>query len=455
MNMDKIKKVHLVGIGGIGISALARFFLSHGVAVSGSDAKWSESLDKLFNIGIRVYTEHDFKFVPEDADIIVRSTAVGDDNPEIRAAKEAGIPTVNYPEALGMIMRSYCGIAVSGTNGKTTTTALLGHIFEQAGLDPTVIVGGSINSWSGNFRHGAGEFFIVEGCEYQRNMLSLNPKMIILTNIEADHLDYYKDISDIKTAFCDYVKKLPEDGALVYNKDDKNIKDILKCARSRKVSFSIKEDADICAKNIRAGGGAQTFSVFWKGRNVGEVRTSLPGEFNISNILGALACALQNEISADVAIEAVEKFQGVKRRFEYVKSIGGAKAVSDYAHHPSAVAGTLSAARSLYPDGKILAVFQPHQRDRTIKLFDEFTEAFCDADEIILSEIYEVLGRNDATAEISSKDIAQAIKDKYKKTVFYGKDIRETSRHVKSRAADFDIVVIMGAGDIDQIFKDI
>jgi len=453
MFVNTINKAHFVGVGGSGMSALAALFAARNIAVSGSDTVEFDAASRLRASGITVSIGHIREHVANDLDLLVYSSAVPEDNIERVAARKQKIKELSYTQALGMVMRDYpWAIAVSGTNGKTTTTSLLGVILAETGMDPTVIVGGSVSAFGGNFRAGGDETFVVEGCEYQRNMLSLVPNMIVLTNIEEDHLDYYHDIDDIIDAFTEYVGRLTKEGVLVYNADDGNVAAISHKSAASVVSYGIVTDADFVAKNISMSGETQTFSLVWRGNDLGTFRTPLPGRFNIYNILAASAVALYLGVDADALRRAVALFTGAGRRFERHIRTDGKIIISDYAHHPTALAGTIEAAESIYPGKRFLVVFQPHQKDRTIKLFDEFVTAIAGKNETILAEIYEVAGRNGAEKEISSRDLVVAVKKRNsKQPISYTTNIKEAATMITDKLDDFDVVLIMGAGDIYQV----
>lgn len=451
-----MKKIHCIGIGGIGVSALARFFLSRGMQVSGSDGKDGAWRKPLEDEGVRIFIGHDAKNVPLDCDLVIYSSAVPEHNPERKEALRRGIPQKTYAEGLGEAMKEYeTRIAVSGTHGKTTTTALLGLLFEGAKKDPMVIVGGKVPSWKSNFRNGQGSIAIAEACEHERAFDSLSPTVAIVNNIEADHLDYYRGISDIENAFGDFVARLPKDGLLIYNADDERVRKIALRALCRKIFFGVKNDADVVAKNRTIETGGQSFDVWKKGALLGRLTLHVPGIFNISNALAALSCAIEHGVSFSEAKKTLESFYGTWRRFEKTGEICGKPVISDYAHHPTAVRETIRAAKEFFPGKKILAVFQPHQRDRTLKLFDDFTSAFDEADGVILSEIYDVAGRNEAEKEISSKELVSAIqKRNEKQEVGYARDLNETKKMIQKKINDFDVVLIMGAGDIDSVARE-
>jgi len=452
MEIKDIKKIHFIGIGGIGVSALAAYFLKKGKQVSGSDVEISPIIQDLKYQGAEIFDSHDKANISRDLDLVVYSEAVPEDNPELLAAKNYNITLKSFAEALGELMKSYYGIAVSGTNGKTTTTAILGLILESADLDPTVILGGKVNLWDSNLRFGESNYFVAEGCEYRRNMLHLSPQMIILTNIEEDHLDYYKNIDDIKDAFTSYVKKLPAKGVLIFNVDDLQSQEIVNQTQAEKISYGLENEADLVAVGLSQQPGQQTFNLVWQGKNLGQFEIAVPGKFNIYNALAASAAAFKLDVRPEVIKEVLRDFKGSWRRFEKVGEIEGKIIISDYAHHPTAVKATIKAAKEFYPDKKILTVFQPHQQDRTSKLFDSFVKSFQEADEIILAEIYQVTGREEIKNLISSKDLAKAVKKiKNHPPISYTADNQQTEEMIHARLNDFDVILIMGAGDIYKI----
>ncbi len=453
------KNVHCIGLGGIGVSAVARFFVSKGAKVSGSDRADFDQAKELKSRGIKVFTKHDAKNLPAQTEAVVYSSAVPEDNPEFVLAKQKGLPMFEYAEALGEIMKGKYGIGVSGTNGKTSTTAMLGKILEADKKDPMVIVGGKVPGWDANLRLPVSprtalgkELFVAEACEYRRHFLKLSPKVIVLTNIEAEHLDYFRDIEDVKDAFSEYVGRLPKDGFLICNADDKNVSEVSKNTKAKKVSCSLKKKtADAFATNIRYEKGNQVFRVFWKGKDLGDFRIGVPGIFNVMNALEAIAAALALRGKPESAKAALAKFHGTWRRFERVGKSGKTVVISDYAHHPAGVGATIQAAKELYPGKKILFVFQPHQKDRTLKLLNEFAEVLKKADDLVLSEIYEVAGRNETAKKVSSLDLVSEILKLRDINIAYGASLKETEKILRKMLPYYRAVVIMGAGDIYQI----
>ena len=420
--MLNYKKIYFVGIGGIGVSALAKLFLVYGKQIAGSDKYSSEITDDLQKKGIKVYIGHEDTNLDSDTDLVIYSAAVGPEIPERKKATELGIKQLSYPKALGLITKSKDTIAISGTHGKSTTTAMLGLILTEAGLDPTVIVGSKVKhpTFDENVRIGRGKYFVVEACEWRAHMLNLKPKIIVLTNIESDHLDYYKTFKNLKNAFKEYVGRLPKNGLLIFNADDKNCIETAKSARCKTVGYSIKSGLD--------------FSL------------QIPGRFNIYNALAASTCALRLGIKPEIIRKTLANFKGIWRRFEKIGEYKGALIFSDYAHHPTAVKETLRAAKEKYPQRRLVVVYQPHHFDRTKRLFREFTKAFDLADLVILNEIYDVPGRESAK-KISSRDLVGELKKRKIKAVF-ARDLKETKEFLLKNIRRGDLVLIMGAGDI-------
>lgn len=467
-------RVHLIGIGGIGVSALARLFLHLGSTVSGSDVRRSEITDELGELGVVISVGHAAENIPADVELVVYSPAVPADNPERVEATRRGIPQKSYPEMLGELMVGTRGIAVSGTNGKTTTTALLGHILVEAGLDPTVIVGSKVKNFGGsNLRAGRGPskelgagYFVVEGCEYRRHFLNFRPKMIVLTNIEPDHLDYFNDFDDIKAAFREYVALLPPDGTLVYNTDDPTCREIASTCRARATAYG-HCNASLHSSGVgtwlkgRGGGeGGQVLRIAFgnSAANLANVSLYLPGEIYAMNALAAIAAAHALGISAGEIARAVASFRGTWRRFEVVCPVGKPEqgalldaarsriVISDYAHHPTAVRETIKAAREFFPGRRMLVVFQPHQRNRTKNLLDGFVESLALADQVIVCEIFDVSGREEDIA-ISSREIATRLQ-RTGRPAQYAADLLEAERLIRDELNSVDAVLLMGAGDI-------
>ena len=404
-------KIYLIGIGGIGVSALAQYYLSKSHEVSGSDLVASEITDFLKKGGIKVKIGQAGKNIEKDVDLVVYSPAVKKDNPEYKKAKRLGIKMQSYPEALGEMTKEYYTIAVAGAHGKSTTTAMTALILIKAGLDPTVIVGTKVREFgNSNFRAGKSKLLVIEACEYDSSFLHYSPKVIVVTNIDKEHLDYFKTFSNVKKAFRNFIAKLPADGFLVQNVKGKQ-KDIQKLKKILKV----------------------------------------PGMHNVSNALAALEVARVLDIPDSISFSALSEFKGTWRRFEIKKGKAGEKkitVVSDYGHHPNEISATLKAAREEYPNKRIWCVFQPHQYQRTHYLFDDFVKVFRSApvDNIIITDIYDVAGREEKgiSKRTSSKKLVENV-DKKNASFLLLCDIAE---FVKKNIQSGDVLIIMGAGDI-------
>ncbi len=415
MNLEKIKKVHIIGIGGIGVSAVAKMMLKLGKKVSGSDINFSEIIQDLKNRGVLIYSKHKKENLSFDTDLVIYSSAVLKNNPELLKAKKlqaTSLPRkipkeflrgykliLSYFEFLGELSKEKFTVAISGTNGKSTTTSMLGLILEKAKFDPLVIVGSKVNqpTWEENFRMGNGNYFVVEACEYQANMLNLDPSLIVLTNIEEDHLDYYKDINDIRNTFQKYIEKLPPIGILIANIDDKNIQIVLKKIKKPKfeiITFGQNKKADFQIKNIIKKPGLVKF-IIEHNKIEEEFTLQVPGLFNIYNATAAIIAAVEMNAPLNVIKNVLKNFKGIWRRFEKIGEKNNAIIISDYAHTPTAIQGTIQAAKDFYPNRRIVVAFQPHHRDRTKKLFNDFVKSFDQADLLILFEIFDVEGRED------------------------------------------------------------
>lgn len=463
MDLNSIKKIYAIGIGGIGVSALAKYFALRGVEVSGSDSHDSEIVHEVAGVGIKIFLGHRAENVPRRADFVFYSDAVSEDNPERVAARELGILEISYAQLLGELSKIKKTIAISGTNGKSTTTAIVGLILARAGWDPTVIVGSKVPGFKyGNLRLGKSDWLVVEADEYRAHLLELAPSHAIITNIEEDHLDYYRDLAHIKETFSQFVNKVGKEGNLIINADDSASAEI---EAAQKVTFGVNSPADYTAKNISISAGEQSFDV-WRNfcgpENMGRIVLAVPGRFNSMNALSAMALCLSLGIGFETIQAALADFKGIWRRFERVGIlpgdwIGGNAPiiVSDYAHHPTAVAGTLQATREFYSRRRLVLVFQPHQHNRTKKLFDQFVQSFAGADVLILPEIYDVPGREESEDQnVSSKDLLATVKEKgLAPDTRYGGNLEETEAIVRSIAQAGDVILIMGAGDIDKVAR--
>ncbi len=448
--------VHCIGIGGIGVSAIAKWFLSKGAAVSGSDLNESIITKELASRGVSITIgPHSADHIPSETDFIVYSPAAEQDNPELRAAHAKNIPVYSYPEVLGMLMEGTYGIAISGTHGKSTTTSIIGLILTEAGMDPTVVVGSRVHLFDGNIRIGNSQYFIAEACEWKAHMMHVHPRGAVLTNIDADHLDYYQSIDKIAEAFREFFCKVPENGFAVLPAGSPYTDSLRACVSAPVYTFGLEKESDFYAHSINVAHERQEFRIRYRGEDLGFFFLRIPGTFNIENALAACAVAHHLNIPVSIIRKVFETFPGIWRRFERVGEYKGALVLSDYAHHPTAVSKTIRAAREFFPERRIVAVFQPHHRHRTRVLFNLFVTAFDEADEIIINEIYDVAGReNEEDKSISSELLAEHIRRRGKRVIF-SPDLSQTKQLISECARPGDALLIMGAGDIDSVSRDI
>jgi UDP-N-acetylmuramate--alanine ligase len=447
MNIESIRTVYFSGIGGIGMSALAQLMVEEGKNVLGSDIAKSQVTQKLELHGIHVEYEQDGTAIPEKTSLFVYSDAIPADHPERVAATKAGIPQLSYFEAVGEYMQLFdYSIAISGTHGKTTTTAMVANVLINAGFDPTVIVGSVMKELKSNARAGSKKMIVVEACEHNEHMLKLKPDMIVLTNIEADHLDYYRDLDHITSVFQKYVNHLPTDGVLIKNADDSECREL--GYDGTVVSYGIDQKADMMATNIHASKKQQYFTA---GKT--EFALKIPGRFNVYNALSAVVVGRHLNIDEEVIKKSLHAFTGVWRRFEVIGEYKDATIISDYAHHPTAIHSTIKGAREFYPDRRIVVVFQPHQRSRTQNLFNDFVDSVSEADYAVIQEIYDVAGREEGV-DVSSQQIVHALSEKGKYAVFTD-EVAATRKALDEAIEKNDVVLVMGAGSIYKLAEEL
>lgn len=447
INLSDYNQIHCIGIGGIGLSAIAEILLSRGYKVTGSDMRESDITAKLEADGGTIYLGHKADNI-NGADLVVYSAAVGADNPEMARAKELGIPTASRAELLGLLMSEYDNsIAVSGTHGKTTTTSMVSLILKNAQLDPTILVGGNLPEIGGNVKVGRSQNFVTEACEYMDSFLSLRPKYEIILNIDSDHLDYFKDIDHIARSFDRFASLVPEGGTIIAYDANPFVKSVVE-GRSNVVTYGLTEGCDYYASEVAFNAdGMPKYKVNHAGGVLCEVQLSVPGEHNILNSLAAFACCHIMGVDAGLIAETLECFKGTQRRFDILGTTkNGVKIIDDYAHHPTEIKATLSAVKNVKYNN-MWCLFQPHTYTRTLALFDEFVEAFGDADKLVLAEIYAAREKN--IHKISSKELADKIKAKYPgKEVYFFETLDEIVDFVDENAEQDDLVLTMGAGDI-------
>ncbi|WP_238883674.1 UDP-N-acetylmuramate--L-alanine ligase [Clostridium sp. YIM B02551] len=444
---DKHMKVYFIGIGGISMSGLAAVLLNGGYRVSGSDAKNSKIIDSLKAKGAEIYIGHKRENIG-DADLVVYTAAIPKDNPELLEAKERGLALMDRAEFLGHIMQGHkYNVAIAGTHGKTTTTSMVSHIALEGNLDPTILVGGELDIINGNYKVGNSEYFITEACEYKASFLSFYPYIGIILNIDADHLDYYRDINHIQETFEKFVKLIPQDGYLIGNHDDPRVVKAMETASCNVISYGI-DGGIVTAKNIVFNEkGCATFDVYKHEDKLFTISLNVPGKHNVLNALSAVAVGLIFNLSSDAITQGLTSFGGAHKRFEYKGVKDGVTVIDDYAHHPVEIKATLSTSKNI-KHNNLFCVFQPHTYTRTKTLFKEFTEAFNDVDELILMDIY--AAREKDPGDINSKMLGDALRSKGIKCINVSSH-KEACDYVKGKIKDGDILLTVGAGDVVQV----
>lgn len=450
MELKNMKHVHCIGIGGIGLSAIADILVARGYKVTGSDMNKSEITAGLEKDGVKVFYSHDADNV-EDADIVVYSAAISKENPELVKATKDGIICMSRAKMLGELMKNHdISIAVSGTHGKTTVTSMVSLILRAAGKDPTILVGGNLEELGGNVSVGNSQYFITEACEYVDSFLELSPKVEIIMNIDSDHLDYFKDIDHIVRSFNRFADLLPEDGLLFAYNSNPFVEQVID-GRNNVVTFGIGENSDYYAKDIEFDDkGNSGFSVMHDGEEICRLKLSVPGEHNILNALAAVACAHTLGVEQSVICETLNNFLGTQRRFDILgETANGIKIVDDYAHHPTEIKATLSAAKNMNFN-RMWCIFQPHTYTRTLALFEDFADAFADADVVVMAEIYAAREKN--IYGLSSEKLVEEIRKHHPdKEVYFFPTFEEIEDFVRKGVSANDLILTMGAGDIYKI----
>lgn len=444
----KDRHVHLIGIGGIGVSGLAEMMLSRGYTVSGSDMKASIITQRLEQKGARIFVGHASEQVA-GADLVVYTAAVREDNPELVQARISGIPSVNRAEMLGMLMQEYDrSLAIAGTHGKTTTTSMLSVILEKGGYDPTMLIGGDIREIQGNAKAGKTPYLVAEACEYKDSFLSFRPYGAIILNIEEDHLDYFRDLEHIIESFSRFTAQITEGGFMLYNNDDPNCRRLLEKTTVETFSFGLSADSDCTATNIFFNdAGCATFVLIFRGKPMGTVSLIVPGLHNVYNALAAIAAALHCEVAFSAIQESLGTFEGARRRFEHRGLFKGATVVDDYAHHPTEIRATLAAVAQT-SHKKVWCIFQPHTYTRTAELMDEFAMCFTGADQVIITRIY--AARETDTLGVHGKDLVEKIIASGKDAIYLD-TFPEIVNYLSSNVSEDDLILTVGAGNIDEV----
>jgi UDP-N-acetylmuramate--alanine ligase len=443
---SSIKKLHFVGIGGIGMSGIAEILIDEGFTVTGSDKATSDNTERLAALGARVYVGHDSKNLEQDVDALVYSSAVMPENPEIVEAQKRKIPVIRRAEMLAEVMRLKYGIGIAGTHGKTTTTSMASLVLIEGGVDPTVIVGGRLHGLAGsNARLGQGQFIVVEADEFDRSFLSITPTIAVLTTLETDHLDCYRDLEDIKGAFIQFANKVPFYGFVILCLDEPALQDIMPRIRKKIITYGLNGQADLQAVEITHRQNTSKFLVLRDGKELGEILLQIPGRHNVQNALAAIAVGLELKVPFEKVKAGIEKFTGVFRRWEVKAEVDGITVVDDYAHHPTEIKATLSGAK-LGWRRRVICVFQPHLYSRTRDFYDEFGRSFFDADVLVVTDVYPA--REEPIQGVSGELIAHAAKEFGHKQVHYIPDKKNVPGFLMGAKQQGDIIITMGAGDI-------
>lgn len=452
-NLKQYKHIHLIGIGGVSMSAIAEVLHSWGIFVTGSDCTKSKITDRLSNHGIYISIGHDTSFV-EKSDFVIYSAAIKQDDPELICAKTNNIPIVERADFVGFLTRIYDNtVGISGTHGKTTTTSMISLCFLEANLDPSIQVGAMLNDINGNYRVGNSDFFILEACEYVESFLKFSPQSAVVTNIDNDHLDYFKTFDNIKAAFEKYVNLLPRDGYLVTNGDDPDCLELRKHSQATFITFGIRnEKANFVARNIVYDkNGFPKFDVYKNNSYFSEIKLSVPGLHNVYNALACIAMCTAYGISRQILKTVLGKFTGANRRFEYLGNYSDIDVYDDYAHHPSEILATAKAMKNK-TFRQSWVIFQPHTYSRTKELLSDFAEALLEFDNIIVTDIYAAREQN--TYDVTSKDLVRKISE-LGKSATYISDFDDIAHYVKQHACPHDLILTMGAGTISEVGKKI
>jgi UDP-N-acetylmuramate--alanine ligase len=447
----KIQHIHFVGIGGIGMSGIAEVLLNLGYTISGSDLKETEVTRRLQILGCEISYGHRKENVKE-ADVVVVSSAVRPDNPEVRVAEERLIPVIPRAEMLAELMRMKVGIAIAGTHGKTTTTSLIATVLAAGGLDPTVVIGGRLNSIGSNAKLGQGEFLVAEADESDGSFVKLMPTIAVVTNIDPEHLDYYSGIDQIREAFLNFINQIPFFGLAVLCLDHPNVQSLLPRLKKRFVTYGLTTQADFQAKEISFDGLYTTFDVLQRQRELGRLKLRMPGLHNVYNALATVATAFELDIPFQVIQETLSEFSGIQRRFQIKGEKKGVLVVDDYGHHPVEIMATLKAARTGWKR-RIVAVFQPHRYTRTQALFQDFLTAFYDANVLLLTEIYPA--GEDRIEGVEAKALYEGMREHGHKDVAFIADKKEIVDHLLQIVTPGDLVITLGAGDIWQVSEEL
>jgi UDP-N-acetylmuramate--alanine ligase len=452
MFRGRVRQIHFVGVGGIGMSGIAEILRSLDFDVSGSDLKESEVTHRLVSMGVSVFIGHRASNIA-GADVVVVSSAVRNDNPEVVQAREQSTPVIARAEMLAELMRLKQAVAIAGSHGKTTTTSLVSVILRAAGLDPTVVVGGKVNSLGSNARLGQGDFLVAEADESDGSFLRLYPTIAVVTNIDPEHLDHYGTHENLKDAFVSFVERVPFYGLAILCIDHPHVQSILPRIARRHVTYGLSPQADYRAEDVSFEGLSTRFTAYRRGEPLGEFAVKMPGIHNVQNALSAIAVADELSVPLDVMRTSLASFSGVQRRFTIVADVGGMIFVDDYGHHPAEIEATLEAATKAYPHRRIVVAFQPHRYTRTAALKSEFTKAFHRANVVVITEIY--AAGEDPIDGVSGANLAHEIRAHGHRDCSFVASRADVTKHLAARIAPGDVVIALGAGDINKCAREL
>jgi len=444
--------IHFVGIGGIGMSGIAELLLNLGYTVSGSDLKSSEITERLKRFGGLILKGHAEDHVG-DADVVVISSAVDEDNPEVLAARQASIPVIPRAEMLAELMRLKYSIAVAGAHGKTTTTSIVSAVLDRGGLDPTVVIGGKLKSIGTNARLGEGEFIVAEADESDGSFLKMSPTIAVVTNIDREHLDHYPDLDAIKSAFLEFIDRIPFYGLAVLCLDNESVQGLIPEIKKRYATYGMSTQADIQARNVTFEGLRSRFTLHHKGETLGDIRLNLPGIHNVYNAMASVAVGFELGIPFQTVKAALETVEGVQRRLEIKGDVKGITIVDDYGHHPTEIKTTLQAAKEAWPDRRMVVVFQPHRYSRTRALFDEFTRSFYQSDVLLVLPIYSAGEK--VIEGVDSSSMCDGIRQHGHKEVICKETIASAVAGLKDILVPEDVLLTLGAGDVWKVGEEI
>jgi len=446
------KRFHFIGAGGIGMSGLAQLLIRHCGIVSGSDQMVSDVTEKLCEMGADIKIGHKEHNLDPATDAVVISAAIREDNPELMLARRENIKVYKYAQMLGELMNLYDGIAISGTHGKSTTSGWLVHLLKQAGIGPNFIIGAKISQLDSSSGIGDGKYFVAEACEYDRSFINLKPKIACILNIEADHLDYYKDEAEIVEAFEEFAKGIKKGGVLIANGQDQNAAKVIRQLPSdrRCETFGLDENCNFYAQNLKLNNGLYSFDIYHNGKLLGAAKISLPGKHNVLNALAVTAIAVNVGLPAEQILQLLPGFIGVERRLMLKGQAGQITILDDYAHHPTEIRASLAAIRQRYQPKRIWCIFQPHQYSRTRFLLDDFAESFKLADITIVPEIYFVRDSLAEKKEVNAQILVERIRANGTEAIFID-GFEKICDYLKKKTGPGDLVVTMGAGDIGKV----